>query len=270
MVKIGIFDSGVGGLTVVREVKRLLPQVSVIYFGDTARTPYGIKSRKTLIRYAVEDARFLLSKGADIIIIACHSAASTASWELKARLDVPVFEVVSPSVVQACRLTRKGRIGVIGTRATVSSGVYPRLIPEERMGTEVFQQACPLLVPLVEEGWLDRRETRMIVKRYLRPLKLRQIDTLVLGCTHYPLLRRVIEEKAGRRIKIVDPSEEVAKSVKAYLEQERLLDEGRSAQEAGPPPVDMDRYFVSDLAPHTSQIVRNFMGRPVRLEEVLL
>jgi len=261
-MKIGVFDSGVGGFTVVRELLRLLPSVPIVYFGDTARAPYGTKSRETLVDFAMEDAGFLMGHGATLIVIACHSAASTASDVLKKRLDIPVFEVVTPSIKQACALTRNRRIGLIGTRATVYSSVYRKRIPERLPGARLFQQPSPLLVPLVEEGWLRRRETRMIVKRYLRPLKNHRIDTLILGCTHYPLLKTIIQEKAGRRIRIVDPSHEVARQV-ADTAGGHLLESTSedNIEQAG------HKFFVSDLTPHTEKIVTAFLGRKVRLEK---
>ncbi len=254
---IGIFDSGVGGLTVVRELKRLMPRQPVVYFGDTARTPYGTKGPDTIVSYARENAEFLLEMGARVIVIACHSAASVATDTLRATLDVPVFEVVTPSVQQAVRLTKNRRIGLMGTRATVSSGIYPRLIGREDPEIRVFGQPCPLLVPLVEEGWLRCRETRMIIRRYLRPLKMQQVDTLVLGCTHYPLLKDIISKKAGRRVKIVDPSAQVAEDVCLHLAQNGY---GKTTGSQ-----DEDRYFVSDIAPATAGIVRTFLGREVEL-----
>ncbi len=254
---IGIFDSGVGGLTVVRELKRLLPRQPLVYFGDTARTPYGTKGPDTIIRYARENADFLLNKGAGAIIIACHSAASVATEILRASLDVPVFEVVTPSVQQAVSLTRNKRIGLIGTRATVSSGIYPRLIGKEDPDIKVFGQPCPLLVPLVEEGWLQARETRMIIRRYLRPLKMQQVDTLVLGCTHYPLLKDIIRKKAGKRVRIVDPSAQVAEEVCRHLAQNGHEKAAGNGQQ--------DCYFVSDIAPATPGIVKTFLGKEVKL-----
>jgi len=261
-MKIGVFDSGVGGFTVVRELLELVPDIPVIYFGDTARSPYGTKSKDTLVRYAMEDAEFLLAHGATVIVIACHSAASTASDILKDKLAIPVLEVISPSVEQACTLTKNKRIGLIGTRATISSSIYSKKIPEKLPEAKLFQQPCPLLVPLVEEGWLKRRETRMIVKRYLRPLKDKQIDTLILGCTHYPLLKDVIQEKAGKRIRIVDPSHEVARQVatvaRRYGKGPNHLRDSSFSQG--------NRFFVSDLTPHTEAIVTSFLGQKVRLE----
>ncbi len=257
--KVGVFDSGIGGLSVVREIKRLMPGQPLIYFGDTARTPYGPKSLEILRRYALEDANFLIQKGAHLIVVACHSAASAATSLLESKLAVPVFEVVTPSVAQAVKLTRNSRIGVIGTRATINSRIYDRLIPERLDNVRVFGMACPLLVPLVEEGWINKRETRMIVKRYLRPLRNKQIDTLVLGCTHYPLLKQVIREKAGKGVKIVDPSEEVARSVYNFLRGKGLLTGGTGGGN--------DRFFVSDLTSNTQMIVERFMGKGIELEK---
>jgi len=262
-IKIGIFDSGIGGLTVVREILRLMPGQPLVYFGDTARTPYGTKSRETITRYAMEDTRFLIEQGAEIIVIACHSAASIASKMVEQEFSVPVFEVVSPSVRQAVRVTRNGRIGIMGTRATVESRVYDCRIPELMPDARVISMACPLLVPLVEEGWLKRRETRMIVKKYLKPLKDRQIDTLVMGCTHYPLLKPVIEAKAGKRIITVDPSHETALAVRKYLREQGGDTMG------GDQGIELyEHYFVSDLAPATAGIAQRFMGRRIKLEKV--
>ncbi len=257
-ITIGVFDSGVGGFTVVRELKKLLPNQPLIYFGDTARTPYGTKSHETLIQYAREDTRFLLGHGAGLVVIACHSAASAATSILRQEFSVPIFEVVSPSVDQAIAITRQGVIGLIGTRATVTSGVYEEVIRSRLPAAKVYSQACPLLVPLVEEGWLKARETRMIVKKYLRPLRDRQIDTLILGCTHYPILKRIIQEKAGKRVKIVDASAEVARAVYSYIEAEGQLSEKSIRHE--------DRFFVSDLTPASQEVARLFLGNRVRLE----
>lgn len=259
-LQIGIFDSGIGGLTVVKEIRRLMPLQPIVYFGDTARTPYGAKSREAIIRYARQDTEFLLEHGAGLIVIACHSAASIATDMLTAEFSVPVFEVVSPSVRQAVRMTRNKRIGIMGTRATVESRVYDRKIPEQLPGARVVSEPCPLLVPLVEEGWLKRRETRMIIKKYLKPLKDHQVDTIVMGCTHYPLLKDIIKAKAGRRIVTVDPSRETALAVHEYLAKHNLL-----ATESG-----MERYFVSDIAPATEEIARRFMGRRINLEKTAI
>ncbi|MEF3168800.1 MAG: glutamate racemase [Deltaproteobacteria bacterium] len=263
MTKIGVFDSGVGGLTVVREIERLLPHHPIVYFGDTARTPYGSKSRETLIRYAREDTRFLLDQGADIVVVACHSAASAATHVLRSDFSVPVFEVITPSINEAVAMTKKGVIGLIGTRATITSGIYETEIGRLAPGARVLSQACPLLVPLVEEGWISARETRMIVSRYLRPLKGKGMDTLVLGCTHYPLLKRIIQEKVGRRVQIVDPSAEVARAVRDHIASNGIGDAGETGGAES-------RFFLSDLTPSTQRIVESFLGRKVDIERVML
>ncbi len=259
---IGIFDSGIGGLTVVREILEKLPRYRIVYFGDTARSPYGTKSQKTIIDYSIEDTEFLLSQGAKIIIVACNSASSVAFETLRQRFAIPIFEVIRPAVEKTLRLTQKKRVGVIGTRATIGSGIYERLLKEAQPGIEVFSQACPLLVPLVEEGWLKRPETKQIVRKYLFSLKMKQLDTLVLGCTHYPLLKYIIQVKMGKRVRVIDSSQEVALWVKEYLEQNPSVAESLT-------PIDRSeghRFFVSDLTPNFEQIARNFLGRPITLE----
>jgi len=220
---IGIFDSGIGGLTVAREVMRALPDCPVCYLGDTARTPYGNKSPETVTRFALQDTEFLLDQGARVIVVACNSASSTAVDTLRKTFDVPLFEVITPAVETAVSLPRVKNIGVIGTRATVKSGIYERMIKERDEQKRVFQKECPLLVPLVEEGWLDKPETRMIVKKYLLPLKVRQVDALILGCTHYPLLRGIIQQKIGKRVKVIDSSQALAQALAAFLEQNPAL-----------------------------------------------
>ncbi|MFH0788478.1 MAG: glutamate racemase [Pseudomonadota bacterium] len=259
---IGIFDSGIGGLTVVREVLDKLPQYRIVYFGDTARTPYGTKSQKTIIDYSIEDTEFLISKGAKVIIVACNSASSVAFETLRERFTLPIFEVIRPAVAKTLRVTRKKRVGVIGTRATVGSGIYERLLKEARPEIEVFSQACPLLVPLVEEGWLNRPETRRVVRKYLFSLKMKQIDTLVLGCTHYPLLKPVIQNKMGKKVQVIDSSQEVALWVKDYLDQ----NPGISARLTLTDGEKGHRFYVSDLTPNFQQIASHFLGRPIHLE----
>jgi glutamate racemase len=259
---IGIFDSGIGGLTVVREVLEKLPQYRIVYFGDTARTPYGTKSQRTIIDYAVEDTEFLLSKGAKVIIVACNSASSVAFETLKERFTVPLFEVIRPAVEKTLRLTQKQRVGVIGTRATIGSGIYERLLKEVNPGIQVFSQACPLLVPLVEEGWLKRPETKRIIRKYLSPLKMKQVDTLVLGCTHYPLLKPIIQAKMGKRVQVIDSSLEVALWVKDYLERNPEITATLTPTDRQ----DGHRFFVSDLTPNFELIAGHFLGRPIKLE----
>jgi glutamate racemase len=217
---IGIFDSGVGGMTVARALETRLPGLQIIYFGDLARTPYGSKSPETIIDYSISNSEFLLNHGAQAIIIACNSAASVASDILREKFNVPIFEVISPAVERAVATTQSGNIGVIGTRATIRSEIYEQKIKQKTPGLKVFSKACPLLVPLVEEGWINSRETKMILRKYLAPLKQSQIDTLVLGCTHYPLLKDLIQHRMGKnRVRLIDSSIEVALSLQAYLQE---------------------------------------------------
>ncbi|HFB83723.1 glutamate racemase [Thermosulfuriphilus ammonigenes] len=256
---IGIFDSGIGGLTVVRALMKTLPGLRLLYFGDTARTPYGTKSPETIVAYAIEDTEFLLSQGAQIIVIACNSAASVATDILKERYpEVPIFEVISPAVKKTVAVTQKKIVGVIGTRATIESGIYERKIKELDPTIRVFGQPCPLLVPLVEEGWLKRPETKRIVRKYLQPLKVRGVDTLVLGCTHYPLLKPIISAKMGRRTTVIDSSEEVAREIGEFLKQRPDV---AARLERGPDHL----FYVSDLTPTSQRIARLFLTERIQL-----
>ena len=260
---IGVFDSGIGGLTVVRALMQRLPGYDVLYFGDTARTPYGSKSSSTVIRYAIENTEFLLSKGAQAIVLACNTASSVAPETLRRRYEVPFLEVISPAAEMAVQSTRTGRIGIIGTRATIASGAYETAI--QRLGPDcsVFTQPCPLLVPLVEEGWLNKPETTMIVKKYLRPLKMQQIDTLILGCTHYPLLADLIQTKIGRRVQVIDSSTGVANSMQALIEQDSRL-KARLHRNGH------NRFFISDTTDQFETIARSILNTPFELETVLV
>jgi glutamate racemase len=258
---IGIFDSGVGGLTVVREIFKKLPNYQIIYFGDTARTPYGTKSKETIIKYAREDAKFLLDKGAKIIVIACNTASAAASSVLREELGVPVFEVIGSAVKRAAAVTKNKKIGVIGTRATIGSDVYQELIRRANSEIQVFAEPCPLLVPLVEEGWLDEPETKKIVKKYLQPLKNKQIDTLILGCTHYPVLKNIIQPRIGRRVKLVDSAEEVVNELGNFL-----ADHGEVAESLTKS--NDHKFYVSDLTPQLPRIAEKLLGQRVKLEKV--
>lgn len=255
---IGIFDSGIGGMTVARAVEQLLPDHSIVYFGDIARTPYGSKSVATITEYSLQNTEFLLKQGAEIIIIACNSASSVATEALRREFQVPIIEVISPAANQALASAKNGRIGIIGTRATIRSEIYERTIHEQRPDFQVFSAACPLLVPLVEEGWINKQETKMILRRYLHPLKDKQIDTLVLGCTHYPLLKNLIQTRIGRRVTLIDSSVATAHYVHNLLtEQPRLV-----SQEAGEV---KHRYFVSDLTDAARIVARKIFERPLEL-----
>lgn len=219
---IGVFDSGIGGLTVAAALKTLLPSETIFYIGDTARVPYGGKSRKTVERYSVEIGGLLLAERAKIIVVACNTASALAVPRMKELFNVPVQGVVAPGAQAAIRSTRNGRIGVIGTRATISSGAYEHAIHAIDPKAKVFSEACPLLVPLIEEGMFDDSITDQVIARYLAPLLAEDIDTLVLGCTHYPLARTAIGRVAGDKVKLVDSAENCALAVKALLESKSL------------------------------------------------
>jgi len=258
---IGVFDSGVGGLTVVREIFNKLPDYQIIYFGDTARTPYGTKSKETIIKYAREDAKFLLERGAKIIVIACNTASAVAAEILRKESGVPVFEVIVPAVKAALSATKKGKIGVIGTQATVTSGVYEIMMKKNNPDIQVASQPCPLLVPLVEEAWLNQPETKKIVKKYLQPLKNKQIDTLILGCTHYPVLKNIIKSRIGRGVVLVDSAEEVVHELKNFLANNSEVEKSLT-KDGG------HKFYVSDLTPQLPRIAEKLLGRKIKLEKV--
>ena len=258
---IGVFDSGIGGLTVVRALMELLPEQEILYLGDTARTPYGCKSRDTIIQYSLNNAEFLVQHGADMIVIACNTASCFAYEALRAKLQIPVFEVIGPGARLAVRSSRKMRIGVIGTRATISSGGYEEKIAMLQPDAKVVAAPCPLLVPLVEEGWLNKPETTMIIRKYLAPLKNRQIDTLILGCTHYPVLRHVIQRKIGSRVRLVDSAEAVALEVRDHLDGQG--GDSRAAHtDKG-----QCRIFVTDTAEQFQKTAHLILGKPLAIEQ---
>lgn len=248
---IGIFDSGLGGLTVQKEVSSQLPDENTVYFGDSGRAPYGTKSKETIISFARQDTRFLLEMNVKMIVIACNTASANAYKEIAAIVDIPVVEVIKPGAHAAVRATRNGRIGIIGTAATVDSQVYVEAIHEAAkeagrmfMGDgqpiEVFQQACPLFVGLVEEGWWDNDVTMMTAKIYLESLKAKGIDTLVMGCTHYPLLAGIIEEIMGSGVILINSASEVAKTIGEVLSVKKMAN-GNSQKKSA------DRlFFTSD------------------------
>ncbi len=208
----------------LKALREKLPEYSFIYFGDTARTPYGSKSPETVVRYGREDAALLLKEGVKLIVIACNTVSALAYQVLKQEFNLPIFEVVNPAVREAIKMTKSGRVGVIGTRATIGSGAYQELLKANSVVTEVCGLACPLFVPLVEEGWEREEEAAAIVKKSLYPLKLRGIDTLILGCTHYPVLRSAIEEFMGPEVRLIDSADAVAQEVSEFLAANAQLD----------------------------------------------
>jgi glutamate racemase len=238
---IGVFDSGVGGLTVVKEIMRQIPGESIIYFGDTARLPYGSKSKETIITYTRQIIRFLMGKDVKAIVIACNTASAFALETIRAEIDIPVIGVVKPGAKVAAKTTKNGRIGVIGTEGTIQSGIYNEILSKTNPQVQVFGKACPLFVPLVEEGLIDDPITMEMVRRYIGELTVKDIDTLVLGCTHYPLLRKTIRKIVGDQIELVNPAYETAITLKEVLLQEGL--ENSNAVETT-----NHKFFVSDGA----------------------
>ncbi|MDO4620232.1 MAG: glutamate racemase [Lachnospiraceae bacterium] len=240
---IGVFDSGLGGLTVAREIMRNLPMENIVYFGDTARVPYGSKSRQTVERYSRQIVRFLKTQNIKAIAVACNTATAAAFDAIKEEAgDIPVIGVIDPGARVACRETKNGRIGVIATRATISSNAYADAIHATRPEVSVIGKACPLLVPLVEEGWIHDPITDEVLLRYLDELLENDIDTLILGCTHYPLLRSTIRRLVGEQIRLVNPAYETAQDL-AVLLQEKGIANTVPRQPDEPHPY---RFFVSD------------------------
>jgi glutamate racemase len=252
---IGIFDSGIGGLTVAKAVMEALPDEDIIYFGDTARVPYGIKSEETVRQYALQITDFLLSKGVKMILIACNTVSASAKDDIIAAAgDVPVLDVISAGTRMALSYKDHTHIGVIGTLATVNSKAYERSIKELEPGIEVTQQACPLLVPLAEEGWIDNDIARQTLTLYLEAFKGKSIHSLILGCTHYPLFKAVIPEILnGSGVHIIDSAESIAQSAKEHLSNEELINNSGGSFKC----------FVSDRPQRFQELAERFLGRTV-------
>jgi len=260
---VGVFDSGIGGLTVVRALLHHLPHEHLVYFGDTARVPYGNKSPDTVRRYAGEIRDWLLAREVKMVVVACNTASAHALTDLQRTTPVPVEGVVGPGARAATASTRNGRIGVIGTAGTIRSGAYERAIVALRPDVTVLPQACPLFVPLVEEGWLDRPATKLIAHEYLDGLRGEGIDTLVLGCTHYPLLKPLLAEVMGPGVTLIDSAEETARAVARELAESGI---------GGPANVRADVHFaVSDAAEQFERVGQAFLGERLRdVETVVL
>lgn len=256
---VGVFDSGVGGLTVAREIMRQIPEERIVYFGDTARVPYGSKSRDTIVRYSRQIIRFLRTQGVKAIVIACNTASAYALDTVAAESDIPIIGVINAGARTAVQATRNGRIGVIGTEGTIGSGIYTEVMRQMRPDIEVVGKPCPLFVPLVEEGLLHDSVTDEIASRYLSVLKGRYIDTLVLGCTHYPLLRSTLRRLMGDDVTLVNPAYETAIELKALLKEQGLNRETSPEEEA-----DKYRFFVSDLAEKFTDFATSILPGEVR------
>ena len=258
---IGVFDSGIGGLTVARELMRQLPRESIVYFGDTARVPYGPKSPETVRRYAHEITGFLREQGVKAVVVACNTATAHALESLRAAQPVPVIGVVDPGARAAVDATRDRRIGVIGTTGTIGSGAYERAIRALAPDATIVARACPLFVPLVEEGWLDTEASRLIAREYLAPVAAADIDTLVLGCTHYPLLKPLIGETIGREVRLIDSAEQTAAATRRELERLGLL--------APADALARYRFIASDAPQQFLALGQRFLGAAIDRVETL-
>jgi len=252
---IGIFDSGLGGLTVAQEIMKLLPTEGIIYFGDTARVPYGSKSSQVVTQFALDGLNFLLSQRVKMIVIACNTVSATCLKELQNASPVPVVGVIQPGAKAAVSATRRKIVGVIGTERTIKSQAYESAIRKLDKEIQIHSKACPLFVPLVEEGWLNNTATSFTARTYLTPLKAMQIDTLVLACTHYPLLKPVLSEVMGKDVKLVDSALETAKEVKRML-----MSTGLEATQSA---LAKHSYFVSDNPEKFVQVGEGFLGCPI-------
>jgi glutamate racemase len=253
---IGIFDSGIGGLTVVKHLMRLLPDEDLIYFGDTARIPYGTRSHEMIKQYALEDAFFLQQFDIKFLVVACNTASAVAANLLKGILPVPVMGVIVPGAEKAVKVSRNGKIGIIGTTATVNSHAYDSEIKKLSPQAEIFSRASSMLIPLVEEGWIDEEITRLTIRKYLKPLLISGIDTLILGCTHFPLLHHTIQSEIGETITIIDSGEETAKKVKTMLHELNLK---RGAVNSA-----RFEFYVSDIPLKFDQIAARFLEKPLQ------
>ena len=257
---IGIFDSGVGGLTVVDKVFRLLPNENIVYFGDTARVPYGNKSKETVTRFSKEIVKFLLRFKVKLIIVACNTASSLSLETLKKAFSIPVVGVIKPGVEEALKVSKTGRIGVIGTEATVSSNAYKKEIESTGRNSFVIQKSCPLFVPLVENRWLSGDITLKIVGKNLAPLLARNIDTLILGCTHYPLLKEAIRKIVGKKVALIDSSIAVAKYTKHLLDNKNLR--GNAGKTYA-------KFFVSDDTGNFIRLAKVFLRRNIKAKRIV-
>lgn len=260
---IGVFDSGVGGLTVAREIMRQLPGERIIYFGDTARLPYGSKSKETITRYSRQIIHFLQDKGVKAIVVACNTASAFALDEIRPEMAIPIIGVVRPGAKVAAETSKNGKIGVIGTEGTIGSRIYTKTIQEHNPDAEVIGKPCPLFVPLVEEGWIKDPITVEIAKRYLDFFLKSDIDTLIMGCTHYPLLRSTLRGILGDKVNLVNPAYETAQGLKTLLEEHNLVNDG-----AGEKNGLQYQFYVSDAAEKFKDFANSIL--PCEIEEARL
>lgn len=252
---IGVFDSGIGGLTVVKRLSSMLPAENLIYFGDTARVPYGSKSNSTVIEYSLQNAHFLMEKNVKAIVVACNTASSVAIQELKNNFKVPIIGMIEPGAKYALSNSSSGRIGVIGTRATITNQAYSKEIKKLNPDVNVFEKACPLFVPLAEEGWIEHSATYEIAEEYLKELRDLKIDTLVLGCTHYPILANVIQKVIGENVKLIDSGIASAEVVRSEI--------SRIGFETNSFGMGNHQFYVSDIPAKFQEVAELFLGRQI-------
>ncbi len=242
---IGIFDSGLGGLSVVKQIIRILPNEDLLYLGDNARVPYGGRSKEIVTKFSFENANFLVRKKVKCIVVACNTSSALAGGELKRKLPVPVFDVISPATAEAKKETKSGRIGVIGTRGTIGSKAYPFK----------HAKACPLFVPFIEEGEVDTPALKIVARKYLEKFKKAKIDTLILGCTHYPIIKKIIEEEVDNNVKIIDPGISISYYLAAYLKKNNLMN---SQKQRG-----RREYYVTDYNKRFVKVAEMFLGHKI-------
>jgi glutamate racemase len=252
---IGVFDSGIGGLTVVKRLASTLPNENIIYFGDTARVPYGSKSNSTVIEYSIQNTKFLLQKNIKALVVACNTASSIAIPDLKKMFDIPIIGMIEPGSRMALVKSQNNKIGVIGTRATIGNLAYSKEIKKMNDKAEVFEKPCPLFVPLAEEGWIKHKATYEIAEEYLKELRENKIDTLVLGCTHYPILSDVIQEVIGLKVALIDSGVASSELIKTELEKFDLLSDSRTTGS--------QEYYVSDIPAKFKEVAELFLGRAI-------
>lgn len=259
---IGVFDSGLGGLTILKTLSRALPKEKIIYFGDTANTPYGSKSKTAVTRFSLDIARFLEKQGVKLVIAACNTASALALAELQKKISVPVIGVIEPGALQAVQCCKNGKVAVIATEATVQSKAYPRALKRFDKRLRVLQQACPVFVPLIEEGWIHKKGGEQIIADYLAPVVKSGADTVILGCTHYPVIKRLIAKKLGKNVRLVDSAEVLAAEVKTRLKStDQLNPRGRGGL----------KIYASDAPARFKRLAKNILGRElgvVRLKKL--
>jgi len=257
---IGVFDSGVGGLTVASQIIKRLKNEKIVYFGDTARVPYGTKTRETVTKFSKQDVRFLLSQNVKAIVVACNTASANSLSALKETFDVPIFGVVEPGAEEALRMTKNKKVGIIATSSTIKSNAFQNAIHDRDAEVKVFAKACPLFVPLAEEGLWDDEITKLTVKKYLNELIYKDVDTILMGCTHYPLLRGCIQETVGRDVMLVEPAKEVSVALESYLRENDMLCQGEEEKEHS--------FFISDRTDMFEKICEEALKKKYTATEI--